>query len=281
MAKEEFQWTGERLTTAKDNEIVIHHLHRYALALDLVRDKVVLDIASGEGYGSNLLATVAQKVIGVDISEDVIKFAQSKYVRPNLQFKVGSADKMPVPDHSIDILVSFETLEHHDKHEEMLQEIKRVLKPDGVLIMSSPDKMNYSDVPKFSNPFHVKELYREEFKALIEQYFSHVTIYYQSILYGSLIVPEDDRGQNFVEFTGDFNHIDKLPSIKTPVYNLCIASNKNIDALRSYDFSFFNAEKVLARILAKEMEIYNSKTYRAGKLVSAPLRFFRNIFGKG
>jgi ubiquinone/menaquinone biosynthesis C-methylase UbiE len=281
MAKEEFQWTGERLTTAKDNEIVIHHLHRYALALDLVRDKVVLDIASGEGYGSNLLATVAQKVIGADISEDVIKFAQSKYVRPNLQFKVGSADKMPVPDHSIDILVSFETLEHHDKHEEMLQEIKRVLKPDGVLIMSSPDKMNYSDVPKFSNPFHVKELYREEFKALIEQYFSHVTIYYQSILYGSLIVPEDDRGQNFVEFTGDFNHIDKLPSIKTPVYNLCIASNKNIDALRSYDFSFFNAEKVLARILAKEMEIYNSKTYRAGKLVSAPLRFFRNIFGKG
>ena len=176
LKSDEFEWTGERLTTGKSNEIVIHHLHRYAIALDLVKDKVVLDIASGEGYGSSLLANEAKKVIGVDIEAKVIEFAKAKYKKANLAFKIGRADQMPVDDNSIDVVVSFETIEHHDKHEEMFLEIKRVLKPDGVLIMSSPDKLNYRDIPKFYNPFHIKELYREEFKQLVEKYF--IKVYY-------------------------------------------------------------------------------------------------------
>lgn len=276
----EFEWTGERLTTVKDNEIMIHHLHRYAIALDFVKDKIVLDIASGEGYGSNLLAMAAQTITGVDISEKAVKFAQSKYKRPNLQFKTGSADKIPLKDGSVDVVVSFETLEHHDKHEEMFQEIKRVLKPHGLLIMSSPDKLNYSDVPKFSNPFHVKELYREEFKLLAERYFSNVKIYYQSIVYGSLVVPEDGKGRNFVEFDGKFEHINEYSSLHIPVYNICIASNNNFDSFKSYDFSFFNAADLLSKILSKENEIYNSKTYRAGKILTFPLRIYRKLFNR-
>lgn len=277
---DEFEWTGERLTTGKSNEIVIHHLHRYAIALALVKDKVVLDIASGEGYGSSLLANEAKKVIGVDIEEKVIEFAKAKYKKANLEFKIGSADKMPVADNSIDVVVSFETIEHHDKHEEMFLEIKRVLKPDGVLIMSSPDKLNYRDIPKLYNPFHIKELYREEFKDLVEKHFTDVKIFYQSVLYGSLIIPETGMGNNFKEFEGDFDNINEHSSIKTPVYNLCIASNTSLEKKINYDFSFFNAHALLASILGKESEIYNSKTYKAGKIVTFPIRMFRKLAGK-
>ncbi len=276
----EFEWTGERLTTGKNNEIVIHHLHRYAIALDLVKNKVVLDIASGEGYGSNLLATNAKTVIGVDIHATVIEFAKSKYKKPNLEFKTGSADKMPIENNSVDVVVSFETIEHHDKHEEMFEEIKRVLKPDGILIMSSPDKLNYRDIPKFYNPFHIKELYREEFKQLVEKHFKNVTIYYQNVLYGSLIVPENGLGKNFSEFEGDFEKISNHSTIKNPVYNLCIASNSSVNETPHYNFSFFNAQSMLTTILGKESEIYNSKTYKAGKIITFPLRLVRKLFGR-
>jgi SAM-dependent methyltransferase len=276
----EFEWTGERLTTGKDNEIVIHHLHRYAIALDLVKNKIVLDIASGEGYGGNLLSKNAKNVIGVDIDTTVIEFAKSKYKKYNLEFKVGSADKIPVESNSIDVVVSFETIEHHDKHDEMFEEIIRVLKPDGILIMSSPDKLNYRDIPKFYNPFHIKELYREEFKQLIEKHFKNATIYYQSVVYGSLIVPENGLGKNFSEFEGDFEKINSHSTIKTPVYNLCIASNGSLSETLNYNFSFFNAQNMLTTILGKENEIYNSKTYKAGKIISFPLRMVRKLFAR-
>src|SRR5215207_9384045 len=153
--------TGERLHTDVCDNNTLEHLHRYGIALDFCRGRRVLDVASGEGYGSNLLASVAEGVKGVDISEDAVSHARLKYRRPNLEYLQGSADAIPLPDASIDTVVSFETIEHHDRHAEMLAEIKRVLRPNGVLVISSPDKLNYTDIPGVINPFHVKELYRE------------------------------------------------------------------------------------------------------------------------
>jgi 2-polyprenyl-3-methyl-5-hydroxy-6-metoxy-1,4-benzoquinol methylase len=63
-------------------------------------------------------------------------------------------------------VVSFETLEHHDKHDEMFLEIKRILRPGGLLLMSTPEKLFYTDLPNVQNEFHVKELYLEEFRDL-------------------------------------------------------------------------------------------------------------------
>jgi 2-polyprenyl-3-methyl-5-hydroxy-6-metoxy-1,4-benzoquinol methylase len=160
----------ERLTTDLFTMSSVEHLHRYAIAADLCRGKDALDIASGEGYGSNLLAKVAKSVVGVDISSEVIKQASVKYARANLTFRDGAADAIPLGDSSVDVVVSFETLEHHDKHEGMLAEIKRVLRPDGIMIISTPDKLFYSDVTGYRNAYHVKELYLDEFKALIERF---------------------------------------------------------------------------------------------------------------
>ena len=126
------------LPAGDHGDIELEHLHRYAIARDLAYGKDVLDIACGEGYGSELLATVARKVTGVDISEEAIAHAARKYVRPNIAFAVGSCACIPLAEANVDLVVSFETIEHHDRHLEMMQEIGRVLRPTGVLIISSP-----------------------------------------------------------------------------------------------------------------------------------------------
>lgn len=271
----DYEWTGERLTTNKTNEIVTHHLHRYALAKMFVTDKIVLDIASGEGYGSALLAQSAKYVHGVDIDQNVIQFASKKYKKENLSFSVGSTSSIPLDDNSIDVVVTFETIEHHSEHEEMMNEILRVLKPDGMLIISSPDKLVYTDLTGFNNPFHVKELYREEFKQLINRFFKYVNIYYQEIKYGSLIVPEIEPGKGFSEIRGDFKRVEFYNSIKFPTYNVALASNVELDLTNFSAYSFFDAQTLLNELRNKEQEIYNSKTYRLGRFFTFPLRIFR------
>ena len=85
----ELPWTGERLVPSVTDQTAIEHLHRYSVALNLAAGKRVLDIASGEGYGSDMLARVAQHVIGVDICPDSVNHAAAKYRRSNLEFRLG------------------------------------------------------------------------------------------------------------------------------------------------------------------------------------------------
>src|SRR5438093_10994 len=102
-------FTGERYVPEIEGQIRYEHLHRYALCLQLVAGKTVLDIASGEGYGSALLATAARSVTGVDIDALTVDHARHLYYKPNITFLVGSCDKIPLPDHSFDVVTSFET----------------------------------------------------------------------------------------------------------------------------------------------------------------------------
>jgi len=125
-------WTGERFVPSLQGPIYYEHLHRYALALELVVDRTCLDIACGEGFGSSLLARKAKFVWGVDLDEACVNHARKKYVRNNLKFLAGSATKIPLEDHSIDVVVSFETIEHFGEHHAFMREIIRVLTPDGI-----------------------------------------------------------------------------------------------------------------------------------------------------
>lgn len=275
--------TGERLVTNYKNKTAVEHLHRYTIAQEYIANKVVLDIASGEGYGSNLLSNTAKFVYGVDISKEAVSHANNKYAKDNLTFLEGSAAKIPLEDHSVDVLVSFETIEHHDKHEEMMQECRRVLKKEGILIISSPDKKYFSDIPKYHNEFHVKELYKEEFFRLVSSYFSNVQLYKQGITMGSIVYPEKNvENGSPVIYTGDYDLCKRMNDIKNPVYNVIIAGNSTFEAHSS---SYFESEFVNADLI-EELETYKrlykqtmlSPSYRVGHFVMLPFRAVRKIY---
>ncbi len=234
-------WSGERLETFIHNAISIEHLHRYSLALPLAKQLRVLDIACGEGYGSNLLSANAAHVYGVDIDAETIARAKMKYTAANLEFIAGSADRIPLPDAAVDLVISFETIEHHDRHREMFAEIKRVLRPGGVLVMSSPE----AGVSGF-NPHHVKELHREEFTALVNGYFENTAFYFQKIVMGSLIVPQQPGRSSLSFHEGDYGGLSSSPQLNQPVYNLCLASD---GVLPDPGSSFFEGRDVIVNDL--------------------------------
>jgi SAM-dependent methyltransferase len=188
------EFTGERFTPECVREIWYEHFHRYAFAQSFARGKRVLDAACGEGYGSDLLAADAKSVLGVDISDAAIAHARSRYVdRTNLRFEQGDCTALTLPDASFDLVVSFETLEHVVAQEKLLDGFARVLAPDGVFIVSSPDKRTYSDVNGFRNEFHARELYRDELLTLLDARFPHVYLFGQKLLFQSAIWPLDEK----------------------------------------------------------------------------------------
>lgn len=272
--------TGERLEFYGYSDVTIEHLHRYAVANDFVKNKVVLDIASGEGYGSYILSKSASKVIGVDIDKEVVIEAQKKYLNDNLIFTVGSADNIPLESSSIDVVVSFETIEHHDKHDEMLMEIKRVLKHDGILIMSSPDKEYYSDKIGQLNKFHVKELYLKEFKFLINKYFEFSTYYFQKSYNYNSFISCDESYKEVEIYSGDNMLIQKEKIV--PLYNLVLASNFSNYSLKT---SIFEGSKIKNLELNKLIEqkcytIYDSTTFKVGKFLCYPFFKLKTIIYK-
>ena len=151
-------FTGERFLPEVRGAIWYEHWHRYAVAAALAAGKRVLDAASGEGYGSFLLARDAASVVGVDVSADAVAHARQRYARANLRFEAASVTTLPLPDASIDLVVSFETIEHLTAQAPMLAEFRRVLAPDGVLLISSPNRPVYNEGGGIDNHFHVREL---------------------------------------------------------------------------------------------------------------------------
>lgn len=286
-SEQQMIYTGERLTTFVQNATMMEHLHRYAFAQGFIDSREVLDIASGEGYGSNLMAEQASRVTGVDISKEAVDHSTKKYQRDNLNFLQGAADRIPLNDSSVDVVVSFETIEHHDKHDEMFSEIKRVLRKDGLLIISSPDKLHYSELPKVKNTFHVKELYTHEFKDLVSRHFKFYYLFFQKAAYGSLIVPElPIDNSNFKEYSGDYQKISYKDNLDEPLYNICIASDKEIDVSR-IDISFFNKYDLMEDLLKKKEDyehierllytVESSYAYKIGRILTFPVRWFRNL----
>ncbi|MDD5328812.1 MAG: class I SAM-dependent methyltransferase [Sulfuricella sp.] len=271
-------WTGERFVPGVQGETALEHLHRYALAQLLAPGKRVLDIACGEGYGSRLLAEKAVLVIGVDLDATAVIHAKEKYSLPNLKFIQGDCTSLPLDDQSIDLVVSFETLEHHSEHDAMMSELYRILSPTGVLIISTPDRQHYSDERNYSNPFHVRELYASEFRQLIQRYFAYADFYGQRVVYGSLVAPLTGKVE-FTSFSGDCNRLAGSPSVMVPLYLVAVASRHTLPAIPSSLFDDTLAlvletnalRQALAETKFELNTVYGSIYWR----ITAPLRFLR------
>ena len=241
MSEQKLEFTGERFVPECEREIWYEHYHRYLMACDVVSGKKVLDAACGEGYGSHLLASYADKVVAVDIDESSIDHAKRRYRRDNLKFLCADVLEIPIPDNSFDVVVSFETLEHLAEHQQLLSEFKRVLKEDGVLIISTPDKAEYSDKTGFDNEYHVKELYRHEFKELLDSHFTLQEWLGQKLMFTSTLW-QLDTPLNTVKW----QHLEDEKAVREqgmsyqPMYFVVVASNheKTMTKLRdSYVFT--------------------------------------------
>lgn len=182
-------WTGERFVPwVDDPALAYEHVHRYVFACGFAEGKRVLDLGSGEGYGSALLARNARSVVGVDIDPEAVRHARNKYSNANLDFICASVSSLPLRA-TFDLVVCFETLEHIEEQEALVSEVRRLLSGDGLFIVSTPDKSSYSDAPHHDNPYHVRELYFEEFQELLGKAFPEVRMFAQRVSAGSRIWP--------------------------------------------------------------------------------------------
>jgi SAM-dependent methyltransferase len=182
--------TYERFTTgggfSPDTET--EHLERYRYACPFVKGQDVVDIACGSGYGSKMLADAgARSVRGFDVSAGAVEFAGQTYRQPNLTFGVGDAtDLRQVESGSVDCVVSFETIEHLQDDGRYLDEMRRILKPGGRFLVSTPDRRLASTMYPIrrrpNNEFHVREYTRGELLALLKSRFNVESLAGQSFV---------------------------------------------------------------------------------------------------
>src|ERR1041384_5256475 len=161
------EFTGERVIPGQvDADLLNEHVARYAFAARMASGKRVLDAGCGAGYGSAELAVAADSVTGMDCSEEALEFARSNYNLPNIRFEAGSCEAMPYQDGSFDLVVAFEVIEHLENWSGFLREAHRVLAGDGKLVVSTPNRLFYTESrgTEGANPFHVHEFDFDEFR---------------------------------------------------------------------------------------------------------------------
>jgi SAM-dependent methyltransferase len=219
-------FTGERFTTAVTGQILVEHYHRYLFARSRVADLDVLDVASGEGYGAALLAQVARSVIGIEYCAATVRSSARNFPRGNLHFLQGDARRLPLADASVDVVVSFETIEHFDRQGDFLCEVRRVLRPGGSFIVSTPDRDVYSPTAAPVNPFHVHEMTRLEFLTLLQSSFRHVQIMQQRAIIGSALLAETGSaaGPQVFDRRGE-THFEACAGLPRAPYLVAIASD--------------------------------------------------------
>jgi|SRR2546427_5987554 len=220
-------FTGERFLPSCTGEIAYEHWHRYAFARLFVAGQRVLDAACGEGYGTALLGAVAASAVGADIDGASIAHASVRYGDERVRFVQGSCTQLPLPDGSFDVVVSFETIEHLEAADQprMLSEFARVLKPDGLLVISSPNKRLYSDARNYANEFHRHELYRDEFAALLGAAFAAQRWYHQRLGCWSGIWSEE-QGAGVEAWIGEADQVRPYPGPEG-MYFVVVAARSN------------------------------------------------------
>jgi hypothetical protein len=233
---EPLELAGEHYIGAAAEEVRHEHYHRYFFALQFCDKKEVLDVGSGEGYGSALLGMVAQQVFGVDPSPEAVARASRNYRIARVSFTVGDYAAIPLPDASVDVVLSFETLKGVANPEKFFCEVKRILRPDGLLLISTPNAKANKDLATGPNPSQAKELDRVEFRAILSRHFSNYRLLGQRSVIGSAIAPDSsllsdgDRHQTFM--AADSGVYSVQEGIGPPTYFIAVASETALPEIR-------------------------------------------------
>lgn len=160
--------TGERTVPglAEENYWFRRHEVVYERLADRCAERDVLEAGCGEGYGADLIADVARRVIGLDYDESAVAHVRARY--PRIDMRHGNLADLPLADGSVDVVVNFQVIEHLWDQGQFVAECRRVLRPGGSLLMSTPNRITFSpgrDTP--INPFHTRELNAAELTELL------------------------------------------------------------------------------------------------------------------
>ena len=212
--------------------------------------------------------------MGVDIDQNAIKHSSEKYHKENLQFLQGSICEIPLKGSKIfDVIVCFEAIEHIEEQEKLMAEIKRLLKDDGILIISTPNKKKYSDDSHYSNPFHLKELYLDDFDALLRKYFKNDLMLGQKIYPGSEIWLIDDHKNymNSYEFLIEHTEIgfNFTTKKKEPLYYISIASDTNLNKFEALNSHLLDISSTLITYANARAEKYRLEVISCDSKISA------------
>jgi ubiquinone/menaquinone biosynthesis C-methylase UbiE len=177
------EFTGERVIPGQVNDdLWAEHFSRYAFARRYVEGCRVLDAGCGSGYGSAELSLRAQSVVGLDLSADAVEYASRNFTSASLKFTAGSCTQIPFRSGAFDVLVAFEVIEHLKDYSLFLDECARVLTDEGLLIVSSPNRLYYNESrgETGANPYHEHEFAPEEFVATLQRVFPQVSLLVQN-----------------------------------------------------------------------------------------------------
>jgi ubiquinone/menaquinone biosynthesis C-methylase UbiE len=177
-------FTGERVVPGLvDPNLFNEHLARYRFAAAQFGSGPVrvLDAGCGTGYGTAQFGPDAT-VIGIDVAGDALLHARDNFGRPGVCFVQAGCETLPFADSSFDLIVAFEVIEHIERWRDMLREAKRVLKPSGLFLVSTPNKTYYAESRRDAgpNPYHVHEFEYEEFAAALREVFPHAHLWSQN-----------------------------------------------------------------------------------------------------
>lgn len=157
------------------NKICVEdHLQRYRFAVKYIKDKKILDIACGEGFGSKIMAKSAKKVVGVDLDKEVIK-QNIKVLGKEAKFIASDAIKfLKNNKEKFDVIVSFETIEHFKEYQEFVELIYKNLKKNGTLVLSTPNK-EVTEVlfGEDYHLYHTQEFYTDELSGILSKVFKN------------------------------------------------------------------------------------------------------------
>lgn len=157
--------------------VFLKHQMAYQFAIKYCKGKYVLDYGCGSGYGPEILSRHANQVKGVDINEKVIDYCKKTYQIPNLSFQIIDSSRLPFEDRLFDVIVSFQVIEHVTNVKQYLHELKRVLRDDGILIISTPNKKwRLLPFQRPWNPNHLREYGLKGFNNELKPVFSKVEI---------------------------------------------------------------------------------------------------------
>ena len=180
-----FKKTSERIIPELYQEsieqwiLLLKHKYAYELALSKIsKENKVLEIGCGDGYGSNILANSGAEIVALDVDPQSIEYAKHKYSKNNLTFEVFDGSNIPFKDHSFDLILSFQVIEHVANIEIYCKNICRLIKPDGLILITTPNRtyrLTQDQLPW--NPYHLTEYNENTAKEIAKKYFPNYNIY--------------------------------------------------------------------------------------------------------